>query len=79
MCLQYKSFENTVGKGEIARNENFLPFSLNLELKSANYFGLEESKICWLGKLWMYTIALEMIKHLLPFSAWDREVLTQGW
>ena len=24
MCLQYKSFENTVGKGEIARNEQFL-------------------------------------------------------
>ena len=24
--LQYKSFENTVGKGEIARNEQFLPF-----------------------------------------------------
>ena len=30
-CLQYKSIENTVGKGEIARNEdnldNFLSFS----------------------------------------------------
>ena len=26
MCLQYKSFENTVGKGEIARNEQFLLF-----------------------------------------------------
>ena len=33
MCLHYKSFENTVGKGEIARNEQdllfqqcFLPF-----------------------------------------------------
>ena len=25
-CLQYKSFENTVGKGEIARNEQFLVF-----------------------------------------------------
>ena len=24
-CLQYKSFENTVGKGEIARHEQFLP------------------------------------------------------
>ena len=23
-CLQYKSFENIVGKGEIARNEQFL-------------------------------------------------------
>ena len=26
MCLQYKSFENTVGKGEIAHNEQFLLF-----------------------------------------------------
>ena len=62
-CLQYKSFENTVIKGEIARNEkfllfpvfstlleNFLPFSLNLKLSSANSFSLEEFKICRLGK-----------------------------
>ena len=27
MCLQYKSFENTVGKGEITRNEQFLLFT----------------------------------------------------
>ena len=25
-CLQHKSFENIVGKGEIARNEQFLRF-----------------------------------------------------
>ena len=25
-CLQYKSFENIVGKGEIARNKQFLLF-----------------------------------------------------
>ena len=25
-CLQYKSFENTAGKGEIAGNEQFLLF-----------------------------------------------------
>ena len=51
-----QSFENTVGKGEIARNEfsthleNFLPFSSNLKLSSANTFSLEASKICCLGK-----------------------------
>ena len=64
MCLQYKSFENTVGKGEIARNEQFLRFPQcfftkmesfllflsNLKLSSANSFSLEESKICRLGK-----------------------------
>ena len=26
MCLRYKSLENTVGKGEIARNKQFLLF-----------------------------------------------------
>ena len=26
MCLQLKSFENTVGKGEIAQNKQFLLF-----------------------------------------------------
>ena len=63
-CLQYKSFENTAGKGEIARNQqfllfplcflpiwmDFLPFSSNLKFSSANSFGLEESKICHCGK-----------------------------
>ena len=59
-CLH---FENTVGKGETARNEqfllfsqvsihldNFLQFSSNLKLSSANSFSFEESKICHLGK-----------------------------
>ena len=35
MCLQYKSFENTVEKGEIAHNEQFLLFpvySTHLEI-----------------------------------------------
>ena len=64
-CLLYKSFENTVGKGEIARNEqfllspqcfvtileNFMPFSSNLKLLSANSFSLESSKFCRLGKV----------------------------
>ena len=45
-CLRYKSFENTVGKGEWApfstgfsfRLKTFLPFLLNLKLSSAKYF-----------------------------------------
>ena len=61
--LQHKSFEDTVGKGEIACNKqflhfavfsmclkNFLPFSSNLKLSLENSFSLEESKICRLGK-----------------------------
>ena len=58
-CLPKKSFENTVEKGKLARNEQFLlfpvfsthlenfqPFSSCLKLSTANYFILEESKIC---------------------------------
>ena len=56
ICLQYMSIDNTVGKVEIARNEqfllfphcflpfleNFLSFSSNLKLSSANSFCLGE-------------------------------------
>ena len=56
MCLQYKSFENSVRKGEISpfptafstHSENFLPFSSNLKLSSAEYFSLEGLKfVVW--------------------------------
>ena len=57
-------FLKTLGKEEIARNEqfllfpqcfqlvleNFLLFSSNSKLSSANSFNLEECKICRLGK-----------------------------
>ena len=52
-CLQYMSFENTVGKGQVALNEqlllfpvfstlleNVLPFSSNFKLSPTNSFGL---------------------------------------
>ena len=41
-----KPFENTAGKGEIARNEQFLLFPQCF--LPANAFSLEESKICCL-------------------------------
>ena len=61
-CLQYKSFENIVGKGEVVLHkqfllfpqcfatllENYLPFSSNFKLSSANSFRLEESKIWYI-------------------------------
>ena len=63
-CLLYKSFENTVGKGEIARHEqfllfpsvfsthldNFLRFSPSLETSSVNSYSLEESLNLTFGK-----------------------------
>ena len=64
-CLQYKYFENTVEKGEIDGNdqflpfptvfsilsENLLPFSLSYKLLSADYLNFEEYvNICYSGK-----------------------------
>ena len=52
MCLLQKSFENTVGKGEIAPTlrENFPPFSSNSKLSTANSFSIERFKTSfWKG------------------------------
>ena len=79
-CLQYKPFENTEGKGEIARNEQFLPFpsvfsihlknfrpiSSNLKLSSANSFNSEESTTCRLGK--GYLVRIYTSKEVSPKS-----------
>ena len=63
MCVQHKSFKNTVGKGEIVRNKEFLHFPQcfpflwrtfchfheTLKLWTVNTFSFKESKICRLG------------------------------
>ena len=63
-CLLYKSFENTMRKGEIAHEEQllrfptvfstllekFLPFSPNLKLPSAETFSVWKPEIGCLGK-----------------------------
>ena len=46
--LKEKAFENIVGNAEYAGN--FLPFSSNMKLPSANSFSLEESEIRHLGE-----------------------------
>ena len=64
LCVCSVGLLKTVGKGENARNEqfllfpkvfsthleSFLLFSPNLKLSSADTFCLEQSKICRLGK-----------------------------
>ena len=63
-CLQYKSFEKNVGKGETTRNElfcifstvfsipydNFKPFSSKSKMSSAKSLNLKASKICRMRK-----------------------------
>ena len=46
MSLQYKSFDNTVGKGEIARNKQFLLFPQSFEPVSKTIFINIEIDIC---------------------------------
>ena len=41
-CLQYKSFENTEGKGEIARNEQFLLFQQCFLLVWITFFNFHQ-------------------------------------
>ena len=40
--LQYKSFENTVGKGEIARNKQFLLVTSNFSFSHSVFYLFEE-------------------------------------
>ena len=58
-CLQYKSFENTVGKGEIDRNKQFLLFPQCFEFKIVvcKLFQFEESL--------KFVIWQRVIAHLL--------------
>ena len=76
-CLHYKSFENTVGKGEIVRDEqfllfpefsthleNFLPFLSNLKLSSANsfsFFSFSHSVFYPFGELSAICVKLEIV------------------
>ena len=85
-----QDFWKHCGKGEIARNEqfllfrqcflpicmDFLPFSSNLKLSSANSFSLEESKICCLGKgSWLADLnsvsnVLDLYVSTIPSFKW---------
>ena len=78
-CLQNKSLENTVGKGEIARDEQFLLFPQCfllfwrkflqvlsvLKLSSANCFTFKDSKMCRFGKaLNEFTLSMNKINNM---------------
>ena len=76
-----KSLENTGGKGEVAREKQFLLFPQYLppfwrtfchfyyfKVSSANSFSLEESKICHLGKGYLNPIVINNNFQLGPWS-----------
>ena len=62
MCLQYKSFENTVGKGEIACNEQFLLFPV---------FSLFFKELSFIFTKFEIVVSLSVGKNL-KFVVWER-------
>ena len=67
--LQYKSFENTVGIGEIARNEQFLLFPQSFPPLWRTFCHFHQIQSCRLQTLpvWksMKFVVWERVKHLL--------------
>ena len=63
-CLQYNSFENTAGKGEIARNEQFLLFpQCFLPVRRTYYY---------FHKLWNCRLQTFSVCTSLKFVVWKR-------
>ena len=64
MCLQYKSFENTVGKGEITHNEQFLLF-----LQCFLHFW---RTFCHFHQIWNSCLQTLSVWKSLKFVVWER-------
>ena len=63
-CLQHKSFENTVGKGEIARDEQFLLFP--------QCFLPIWTTFCHFNHIWNCRLQTLWIWKSLKFVVWER-------
>ena len=63
-CMHYKSFENTSGKGEIARNEQFLLFPQCFLSVWGTFFHLHLTSVCRLQTLSVW--------KSLKFIVWER-------
>ena len=64
-CLHYKSFKNTVGKGEIAHNEQFLLYPQYFLLFRRTFCHFHHIQNCWLQALWVW--------KSLKFVVWERD------
>ena len=70
-CLQYKSFENTMGKGEIARNEQFLLFPQCFLLTWRTFSSFHQIRNCRLQTLSVW--------KSLKFVVWERVKDHSAW
>ena len=64
MCLQYKSFEDSVGKGEIAHNEQFLLF--------LQFFLPLWRAFCHFQRIWNFCLQTLSVWKSLKFVVWER-------
>ena len=63
-CLQYKSFENSVAKGEIARNEQFLLFRQCFLPFYRTFYHFHQNLNCRLKTL--------SVRKILKCDVWER-------
>ena len=68
MCLQYKSFENTVGKQEIARNKQFL--------LCPQCFLHVWRTFCHFHKIWYCHLQTLLVWKSLKFVVWHTWMIT---
>ena len=72
-CLQYKSFQNTVGNGEIARKEQFLLFPLCFLPIWTTFWHFHQ--------IWNCRLQIFSVSKTLKFVVWERvkpENITNG-
>ena len=74
--LQYKSFEHTVGKGEIARNEQFLLFPQCFQPIWRTIFDFHQIWNCCLQSLSVWkslkSVVLERVKQNCEVNSWKK-------
>ena len=79
MCLQYKAFENTVGKGEIARNEQFLLFLQCFLPVWRTFCHFHQSQNCRLQSLTVWkslkSVVWERVKSWISFQSKGKKPL----
>ena len=78
-CLQNRSFQNTVGKEEIARNEQFIFFPQCFLLVWRTFCHFHQIWNCRLQTLWVWkSLKFVILERVIPYPA-EFELLTVKW
>ena len=79
LCLQLKSFENTVGKGEIARNEQFLLVPQWYLLVWRPFCSFHQIWNCHLQTLWVWKSPKFVVWKRVKFCPLGKELKQMGF